>query len=112
MSIQILSSIRPKLKDVHRVLETIVMRTNQDEVYTIDVGQSLLPDRSATIGAKVTRLTEKGLTTIGQCEGPNVVAVLDAAQQLIAKAIVGVPKDAVPNPVPKPHLAADSRKNA
>ena len=55
MSVEMLPAISTQLANAYRITETLVLRTKQGAVYTIEIGEPLLAE--GTIGAKVTLLT-------------------------------------------------------
>ena len=67
MAVGILSSLRPQLANAHRIIETVVVRSQAGAIYTISVGESLLPDAPNILGAKVTLLGNMD-KHIGICE--------------------------------------------
>ena len=107
MSIEILSSLSAKLVNAYQILETIVLRTNEGSVYTIEIGKSIL---TSSIGAKVTLMNPH--VHIGTCEGDTIKQVRTAAQELVANAIsAGVASAAQSgqSAVPKPHISGSPK---
>lgn len=104
MSITILPSLSTKLSNAHQILETVVLRTNEGAVFTIEIGNSVLPCETNSIEAKVTLMTNPQ-THIGICEGDTVEQVSTAAQELIANAISSGMAAASQPAIPKPHLS-------
>lgn len=93
------------LTHAYRVLETIVMRTKQGCVFTIEVGENLLGNQGSAFGGKVT-LQGNPARHIGFCEASSIQDVICAAEGLIAGAAVDPASMASP---PKPHIKAAAR---
>ena len=111
MSIEILSSLKQDLAGAYRVLETVVIRTTQGTVFTIDIGQSLFAESGSKLSAKITQVVNIPSSHIGICEGGSVDEVLNAAQKLIVETL-GAPasrnepeEEREKLAVPKPHFA-------
>ena len=109
MSVKILSSLTSKLANAHKIVETIVLRTNEGAVLTIEIGESVLSGTGNAIGAKITLLTNPP-THIGICEGETIEQVSIAAQELVANAILSGKVTATPqSSIPKPHISSGAR---
>jgi hypothetical protein len=100
MSFDVHASLVDELTVAHRIIETFVMRSKSGAVFTIAVGENLLPESGATYGAKITQWGEPE-THLGICEGPSLEKVCDAAQKVIARAIQS---GAARPTLPRPHL--------
>ncbi len=108
MSVKILSSLTSKLANAHTIVETIVLRTTEGAVFTIEIGVSLIPGAGSSLGAKVTLMTNPP-THIGDCEGETIEQVGMAAQELVANAIISGTATAPHSSIPKPHISSPPR---
>ena len=108
MSVKILSSLTSKLANAHTIVETIVLRTTEGAVFTIEIGASLLSGAGSSLGATVTLITNPQ-THIGHCEGETIEQVSMAAQELVANAILSGTATAPHSSIPKPHISTDSK---
>lgn len=86
MSVEIATSLASQLANAYSILETTVYRTQQGEVFTIEIGESMLKDSAGSFGAKVTSI-DKFPIHLGTCEGSSIEAARIAAQEIIATAI-------------------------
>ena len=111
MSLKILSSLSEKLSNVYQILETIVFRTNEGAIFTVEIGESAIKHEGNTLGAKVT-LKATPEVHIGTCEGKTIEQVSLAAQELISAAILSDNAAAPHSSIPKPHINFESKVNA
>jgi len=111
MSLKILSSLSARLSDVYQIIETLVFRTNEGAIFTVEIGESALSENGNTLGAKVTLKTNPE-THIGVCEGKTIEQVSTAAQQLISEAILSGRAVAPQSTIPKPHIAFETKVHA
>ncbi len=85
----------------YRIVDTLVLRTMKGDVFTIEVGESLLENQDSAFGGKVTCQADLPIH-IGFCEAGSPQEVLTAAEDLVAKASV---EQATRGPIPKPHFS-------
>ncbi len=97
MTHSIIANLTSELDVAQQIVDTIVLRTKTGNVFTIEVGESLL-SATNTHGAKVTQVGQTN-QHIGICYGNSVDEVVAAAQQLVCDAIAGAGK----TPIPRPH---------
>lgn len=71
------------LAQAYRIVENLVLRTNQGKVFTIEVGETLLGSGSA-FGGKVTQQGNPPVH-IGFCEAASAQEIVQAAERLIVQ---------------------------
>jgi hypothetical protein len=96
------------LTQAYRIVDTLVLRTSKGNVFTIEVGETLLGKQQSAFGGKVT-LQANPPMHIGFCEAASSQEVVQAAEELIANASV---EQAASSRIPKPHIAAADRLSA
>jgi len=96
------------LSHAYQIAETLILRTNEGSVYSIEVGETLLGSAQSAFGGKVT-LQANPPISIGFCEGASAQEVIQAAEGLIANTPI---EQKSSGPIPKPHIKAGSRVNA
>jgi len=111
MSLKILSSLSASLSNVYQILETIVFRTNEGAIFTVEIGESAMTSEGNTLGAKVTLKTIPEMH-IGICEGKTIEQVSTAAQELISSAILSGKAIAPQASIPKPHISFEPKVHA
>lgn len=82
MAVHVMSRLASHLNGAYRIVETVVLRSKEGEVFAIEVGNSLLTG-SHTHTARVTQLVPRSLH-LGFCQGYSVEEVLTSAQHLVA----------------------------
>lgn len=111
MSLYISPSLSTKLSNVYQILETIVYRTCEGAIFTVEIGESVIVTEGNTIGAKVTLKTTPE-THIGVCEGKTIEQVNASSQNLIANAILSGKAVAPHAAIPKPHISFEPKVRA
>ena len=96
------------LTHAYRIIDTLVLRTNNGGVFTIEVGETLLGNQQSAFGGKVTRQANPPMH-LGFCEAASPQQVVQAAEELIANAPV---EQASSGSAPKPHIKTGDRISA
>ncbi len=84
MSFDLLPALSSEIDNAHRIVETLVLRSNSGTVFTIEIGESLTG--TSSLGAKVTQVSNPA-KHLGVCLGETIEQVSIAAQGLIATTI-------------------------
>jgi len=100
LPIKILTTLAPELSIASRIVEKLVLRTKDGEVFSIDIGENALGHAKTAYGAKVTLLSTPP-KHIGICEGTSVEAASLEAQRLVAETIAKGTKN---SSILKPHF--------
>ncbi len=90
-----------EITHAYRIIDSLVLRTTKGDIFTIEVGESLLENQATTYGGKVTCQADLPIH-IGFCEAGSPQEVITAAEDLVAKASV---EQATRGPIPKPHFS-------
>lgn len=102
-SIKISNELSQKLAVAQRLSDTLVFRTKDGLVFSIEVGESILSDSINQVGAKVSQIAPIQ-KHIGIVQGEqNIGEVLDEAQKMILMAIEER------SAMPKPHLSVPNK---
>ena len=102
-SIKISNELSQKLAVAQRLSDTLVFRTNDGLVFSIELGESILPDSMNQIGAKVSQIAPVQ-KHIGIVQGDQTIdVVLDEAQRMILTAIDER------SAMPRPHISVSSK---
>ncbi len=102
MARHILTHLVSDLEGAYKLTETTVLRTKAGEVYSIELGESLLAGSLPHI-AQVTKVAPK-LQHIGLCQGSTQEQVFNTAQNLVSRAVDDHAATLAAAP-PKPHRA-------
>ena len=89
----------------YRIVDTLVLRTMQGDVFKIEVGESLLENQNPAFGSRVTLQVDPPIH-IGFCQAGSFQEVLSAAEDLVTNAPV---EQALRAPIPKPHFRPAAR---
>jgi len=96
MAVHINSSLAAQLDGAYRLVQTLVLRSKSDYVFTVEVGESLFCG-SHPYGAKITLAGERN-RHLGVCHGATVEQVILAAQKVVSQAISDLEDDFRPTP--------------
>ena len=92
MSVEILPALSSQIANAQRIIEPLVLRTNEGAVCTIEISKPLTD--TSSLGAKVTLMLNPP-KHLGNCMGETIEQVRTAAQELIATALAeGLPGSA------------------
>ena len=108
MKLEILPSLTANLENALYIVDTIMLRSNQGNDFTISIGETLLPTMTNKFGAKVMLLGNPDMQ-IGVCEGSSIEEVFRAAQELIGSSIANPNQTSA---VPKPFIAQKTQVTA
>ena len=86
MSIEILPALAAQLENANRIIETLVFRTAHNMVFTIEIGESMLPESPSKYGAKVTRIASPP-QHLGVCHADSIELVSGLAQERILQTL-------------------------
>ena len=100
MARHILTHLVSDLEGAFKLTESFLLRTKAGEVYSVEVGESLLAG-SLPYGARVTRLSPK-LAHVGECQGSTPDQVFNTAQNLVSRAVDDYAAEQAAS-LPKPH---------
>ncbi len=101
MARHILTHLISDLESACKLTETFVLRTKAGEVYSVELGESLLSG-SLPYEARVTRLSPKA-KHVGVCQGSTADQVFNTAQNLVARAVDDHGAELAAAAMPKPH---------
>ena len=104
-SIQLLSELESQLAVAQIVDEKLVFRTQSGNVYTVEIGHSLINSSEGEIGAKVT-LENSTPTHVGIVQGEKIDDVRIQAQKMIIAHAANL------SPIAAPHIAAQTKASA
>jgi hypothetical protein len=96
MAMHINTHLAAQLDGAYRLVQTLILRSKSEYVFTIEVGESLFCG-SHPYGAKVTLLGERN-RHLGVCQGATVDQVINASQKLVSQAISDLEDDFKPMP--------------
>lgn len=102
MARHILNHLATDLEGAFKLTETTILRTKDGEVYSIELGESLLAGSLPHV-AQVTKVAPK-LQHIGMCQGSTQEQVFNTAQNLVSRAVDDHAAQ-MAAAVPKPHRA-------
>lgn len=102
MARHILTHLVSDLEGAYTLTETTVLRTKAGEVYSIELGESLLSGSLPHI-AQVTKVAP-ALQHIGLCQGSTQEQVFNTAQNLVSRAVDDHAAELVSAPA-KPHCS-------
>jgi|GEM_PF-1614519 len=102
MARHILNHLATDLEGAFKLTETTILRTKAGEVYSIELGESLLAGSLPHV-AQVTKVAPK-LQHIGMCQGSTQEQVFNTAQNLVSRAVDDHAAQ-MAAAVPKPHRA-------
>ena len=102
-SINILPELSGQLAVAQRLAETLVFRTNGGMVFTIEIGESILPSTQSQLGAKVSQISPT-LNHLGIVQNESRDSVIEDAQKMIFESIQ---KNSA---VPSPHMSIPGDK--
>ena len=100
MARHILTHLVSDLEGAYKLTETTVLRTKAGEVYSIELGESLLAGSLPHV-AKVSKVAPKA-KHIGVCQGSTAEQVFNTAQNLVSRAVDDYTAE-VTAAAPKPH---------